>query len=288
MKKKILLTAVAAAAIAVSAQAQVRYLKADQPYTFTGTTATGTGTITYQWYRNGQPIANATSASYTMPAGLASGADVEVKRGVMSSTCSNNISYTNRFVITFVSCMTVGSVCWAEANVDAYQTFAPRPDMYTMFYQWDRSAAWPATGSISGWNNTANTTTTWSVNPCPTDWRLPTSTEFTALHNAGTTWVNAGIRGAAVSGRFYGPNHATAASCTLPNNMTNCVFLPAAGGRYGSDGEANNYTECCGNYWSSTQNSSTTGYSLDFTSSSSNPSRNNDKSYAFAIRCVMQ
>ena len=99
MKKKMFLTALAAAAIAVGAQAQVRYLKANQPYTFSGNAVTGTGTITYQWYRNGVAISGATSQNYTMAAELANGADVEFKRGAKSSSCPNNINYSNRFVI---------------------------------------------------------------------------------------------------------------------------------------------------------------------------------------------
>ena len=294
MKKKILLTAVAAAAIAVSAQAQVaRFLKSNQPYTFTGTAAGGTGNITYKWYRNGVAISGATSQSYTMPADMANGSNVEIKRGAVSSSCPNNIEYTNRFVITFVECMQIGTVgatnaaCWAEANVDAYQVFASQPDMYTCFYQWNRDKMWSATCSVSGWNSTADNSTTWTVNPCPTGWRLPTQGELNALNNMGNTWVAANsARGNEVAGRFYGPNHATSANCTLPDNMTSCIFMPAGG--YRSNTGVLSSQGAIGDYWSSTQVSNTNGYYMSIRNDLSDASGNISKAYGFTIRCVLQ
>jgi len=177
--------------------------------------------------------------------------------------------------------MTLGSVTWAAYNVDAYQTFAIRPDMYTRFYQWNRITAWSAEGySVSGWSSSASTSSTWTVNPCPAGWRLPEQTEFTALHDAGSTWAEANTRGNIVAGRFYGTNHAT---CTI-DNLNNCIFLPAVGDRYYYDGSLSNQGYS-GIYWSSEQYSSTYGYSLYFYSSSSSLS-NYEKALGMSIRCV--
>ena len=41
-----------------------------------------------------------------------------------------------------------------------------------------------------------------------------------------------------------------------------------------------------GNYWSSTQNSATNGYNLNFNSSNVNPVNNNNKRNGRAVRCV--
>jgi uncharacterized protein (TIGR02145 family) len=112
--------------------------------------------------------------------------------------------------------MTLGGVTWAATNVDDYQTFASRPDMYTKFYQWNRATAWAVTGSVSEWETTI-TDPAWTVNPCPAGWRLPTQADYQALLDAGSTWANANTRDNAVAGRFYGPTHAT---CMLPSNIT--------------------------------------------------------------------
>ena len=174
----------------------------------------------------------------------------------------------------------IGGVTWAAANVDGYQTFAARPDMYTKFYQWNRAAAWAADSSASEWNSTANTAHTWAVNPCPAGWRLPTHEEFIALSGAGSTWANANAKGNAVPGRFYGANHA---ACTLPNNMESCIFLPAAGYlHYGTLSNQGSY----GYYWSNTQCEGYIGYHLYFYSSLSYPGNHVDKANGMPLRCV--
>ena len=267
MKKKIILTAFAVAAIAVSAQAQqVIKLEPGLSYTLTNeVSATGTG-VTYQWYRNGAAIANATSATYTLPANLANGINVEFKRGAKSSSCGS-YSYANTITITFcLSSLSVGNVCWADVNVDSYQQWAARPDMYTKFYQWNRSTAYSATDPLTpSWNATANTSTTWTVNPCPGNWRLPTQGELAELNASGSTWVYAGTRGAAVNGRFLGLNHSNSASCKLPSPMTSCIFLPAGGYRGGNSSNGTlSYQGVGGDYYSSTEVNSILAYVLGF------------------------
>ena len=181
----------------------------------------------------------------------------------------------------------IGGVTWAAVNVDDYQTFAARPDMYTKFYQWNRGTAWAATGEVTEWNSTADNSATWTVNPCPDGWRLPTRTEIEALNNAGSTWVAAGARGNAVAGQFYGANHA---SCSLPNSMSNCVFLPACGVRLPGNGAMMATQGTQGNYWSATQNASTNAYGMRFNNttsgSASSVDGNNNKSNGFSLRCV--
>ena len=265
-----------------SAQAQT-VLYPGRAYTFTATAASGTGTISYQWYRNGEPISGATSQNYTLPDDLAWGKNVEFKRRAMSTICPYNAAYTDSYIIAFCGALVDGT-CWATTNVDAFGVFAAIPDMNTRFYQWNRAKAWAATGSISGWNSTADTSSTWTVNPCPIGWRLPTQAEFKALHDAGTYVADAGARGATVAGRFYGPNASTSSSCKLPNTMTNCIFLPANGVRHYSDGSLlvqgqNGY------YSSGTEASQANGYLLYF-GNASNPSSSNSKAYGHSIRCV--
>jgi len=288
IKKLALLAAMLAAGGSAQAQTTAHVVQAGVPYTFSNTTAasTASGSVTYQWYRNGEPIPGATNPAYTLPALMAYGKNQEFRRGAVSSTCPYDVTYANTFVVTFCDGVPIGSVCWAKTNVDAYQTFATQPDMYTRFYQWNRATAWPAGGSsVVGWL-AADQSESWAVNPCPAGWRLPTQAEYQLLHDAGTTWVGASsARGNAVAGRFYGPNHNNAVLCNLPNNMNGCVFLPAAGYRNNSDGALTNQGTY-GSYWSSTQNSATIGYSLYFLSGASYPANNLSKAYGFSVRCV--
>ena len=288
--KTTILTVVAATAIAVSARAQqVIKLEPGLPVTLssesTASAASGTGNVTYQWYRNGNPISGATSASYNLPANLANGINVEFKRGATSPSC-NGYNFSNAIVITFcLNNLSVGNVCWADVNVDAPNTFAARPDMYTKLYQWNRLTAWAASGAVSGWNSTADNSSTWTVNPCPTGWRLPTYEEAKELFDGGVIWTNTSttatsLRGNAVAGGFLGPNRA---SCTLPNNMTNCIFLSANGRR--SNYGTLEYQTQTGRYWTSTQYNSSYGYLVAVDESGSYVG-NEGKAWGEGIRCV--
>ena len=274
--KKTILTAVAAAAIAVGAQAQ-ECLTAGQPYTFTGTAASGTGTITYQWYRNNEPIAGATDTSYIMPGSLAFGSNVEIKRGVASSTCPYNIQYSGSFTLTFYAPLRIGSTTWAAFNVDSFQTFASCTSPSGRHYQWNKDS--------TGWHSTPNNSATWTVNPCPAGWRLPTKAEFDALISSGSSFAAAGTRGYAYVGVFFGPN---SASCNFINNMTGCIFFPSAQSYYSANGM---YAPASvGYYWSATQYSSANGYQLSINTSSGTSAAisvgNSGKASAMSIRCV--
>jgi uncharacterized protein (TIGR02145 family) len=198
--------------------------------------------------------------------------------------------------------MTLGGITWASVNVDDYQTFAPCPDMYTKFYQWNKRTAYSASDPLTPtWNSTLNTSATWTVNPCPNGWRLPTRAEFQALdiagggsditNNDGSTWVEANAKGNAVAGRFYGPNHATA---SLPNSMAGAIFMPAVGYRY-YDRDYPYFSEGAlvsqggfGRYWSSTQNGSNVNYSYisHFNSGVSNQRGDTYKANGYTLRCV--
>ena len=278
-----------AAAVGNSALAQTAItLPPNRAYTFTGTAASGSGTLSYQWYRNSVAIGGATSQNYSMPANLANGIGVEFKRGTTSSTCPNQVIYSNIYYVTFCGII-VGQTCWASENTFGNNTFGSRPDEYSPFFQWNKTTAWASTGSISGWSSAVDNSPTWTNNTCPTGWRVPTQQELIALHNiipAGGTWAAANAKGNAVAGRFYGPN---SASCTLPNNMNGCIFLPAVGYRIYNAGTLNNQ-DSHGYYWSATQYVSNGAYILYFNSGGSYPSIDDidyyQKSYGMSIRCV--
>ena len=186
---------------------------------------------------------------------------------------------------------TAGNVTWAAANVDGNREFAARPDMNTKFYQWNRETAWAAEGSVSGWSSTADRSSTWTANPCPDGWRLPTRAEFEALSNLGSSWAavddttqTGAKRGNAVAGRFFGVNHAT---CTMGSlEVDSCIFLPAAGCRRSSDGALFFLPGKSGSYWSSRQNDMNNGYGLYFDKDVVYTSSLGNKALGMNIRCV--
>ena len=276
-----ILTAVAAAAIAISAQAQTEMtLAGGTSYSLTSASAgSGTGAVSYQWYRNGAAISGATSASYTLPGYLAHGYRVEFKRGAKTSSCPD-YTFSNAYILTFY--VQVGSVKWATTNLTGSNAWAERPDMYTSHYQWNKTTAMNPTGGTVSMPS-ADNSTTWTVNPCPSGWRIPTQAEYAALNAVGSTWAAANAKGNAVVGRFYGANHA---NCNLTSSMLNCIFLPAGGYRNRETATILNQG-ANGYYHSSTQYSNTSGYYLYLNSSSTNPSANSaGKADAFTIRCV--
>jgi len=162
----------------------------------------------------------------------------------------------------------INGVKWATRNVDAPGTFAANPEDAGMFYQWNRSKGWPATGNVTGWNSSYPTGTTWETanNVCPTGYRVPTSAEIQSLIDSGSQWTTRN----GVNGRIFGRG-------------SNTIFLPAAGARL-NNGALSDAGKL-GSYWSSTPDGSYAyllGISSSYASSSSYY-----RDYARSVRCVL-
>ncbi len=71
--------------------------------------------------------------------------------------------------------------------------------------------------------------------------------------------------------------------CRQSGTDHDLCFFPASGYRHGS-GLYNRGSY--GYYWSSSLNSQTNGYNLNFNSSGVNPAYNNDRFYGFSVRAV--
>ena len=284
--------AVAVATVSARAQTQVTLAPAGQAYTIiNNVSASAINPVTYQWYRDNNPISGATGASYTVPAVFAYGDNVQFYRLAKTQDCIGDVEKkSNTFTITFTGyimpegCkLVVGGTCWADCNVDDLHTFATRADMNTKFYQWNRLTTYSVDNPLTpAWNGVADSSETWTNNPCPSGWRLPSPDEFQQLVNAGSVWAETSTgRGNIVPGRFYGFNYAT---CKLPSNMSGCVFFPAGGYRSSAGGTLYRPNESC--YWSDMQYTKTQGYHLDFTSKSNDYTTASNKLMGALIRCV--
>jgi uncharacterized protein (TIGR02145 family) len=148
----------------------------------------------------------------------------------------------------------INGVRWATRNVDEPGTFAPTPESAGKFYQWNRKKAWPATGSVNGWDSTDPEGNTWATenDPSPAGWRVPTSDE---IHKLIYDKSNVKSQWATLSG-VYGRRF-------IDINNGNSIFLPAAGNRGLDDGPLLN-VDYYGGYWSSTGLDSYLAYFLSF------------------------
>lgn len=176
--------------------------------------------------------------------------------------------------------VTINGVKWATRNVDAFGTFAGNPNDYGMFYQWNRSTAWPSTdATVTGWNATIPTGDSWeSTNdPCPEGWRIPTTAEHGKLFDntyVSNEWTT-----------LYGANGRKFTDLETGQ----FVFFPAAGSRYNSDGSLDGSAGNAGYYWSSSPYSGSTGsaWSLNLGSDSGNAYQGDYGRLAgLSVRCV--
>ncbi len=164
----------------------------------------------------------------------------------------------------------INGVKWSKFNVDAPGTFTANIEDAGMFYQWNRTKGWVATGDVTDWNNSTPTGDSWEIdnNVCPEGWRIPTKDEMQSLKDSDNKWTYIND----VKGRVFGKGD-------------NTIFLPAAAARidYGQL-----FDEGGGNYWSSTQSDSDShAHSLRFDPFRVNVN-SNYRNYGLSIRCVAE
>ena len=125
---------------------------------------------------------------------------------------------------------------------------------------------------------------------CPKGWRLPTSTTSNASAQTSPNWKTgdfyalATAYGANLASNYYDNSSATGAN--FYNNAgpgTSPGFL-LAGYYYSSSFDLGG---SYGLYWSSTSNSSSNAYNLNFNSSNVNSANNNNRRNGFSVRCLL-
>jgi uncharacterized protein (TIGR02145 family) len=187
---------------------------------------TPAATLSYRWHSNtsnsnvvGTPIGGAAGAgaTYTIPTTLTANTYYyfcEVSATGATSVRSDVAKVVVNPIVT--DGVLIEGIIWATSNVDAFRTFAAKPEDFGMFYQWNRAAAWPTTGEAIGFDENEDTGIVWeeTKDPCPAGWRVPTweeleklidqPTDFTPLNGVNGVWIG-----------------------TAPNR----IFLPATGFR---------------------------------------------------------
>jgi len=193
--------------------------------------------------------------------------------GGYTAKCVVTVSFTDPEVGVVIN-----GVRWATRNVDAPGTFVANSQDAGMFYQWNRKIGWRADGPLinsnggTTWDSSIPSGTTWEKanDPCPSGWRVPTSTELQSLKNAGSRWITVYF----VNGRMYG-------------NSDNYVFLPAAGYRWPENGNllgAGGFGYCWGSDLSGTLASSLHFNSNDNASGTGATIPNT----GYSVRCVAE
>ena len=143
--------------------------------------------------------------------------------------------------------------------------------------------------AISGWSQTAAADGSWNVNesspvkvtandPCPDGYRVPTRTEWTAVHTNNSV-SRTGLPWSSGATQFGNALHY--GSDASPKLLT----LPAAG--YYSTGGTLNARGYYGYYWSSAESGSN-AYYLTFSSGSVTPAYPTNRTGGFSLRCIAE
>ncbi len=234
-------------------------------------------------------------------------AKVTENTGNTSRTATVYVTYRNSRSQTFdvvqdsdgPATITIGGLQWTlynlanPAQASGGATFATklpsqctgnRSESHGRFYQWNRNVSWNtiessasgANPSDSTWQTTNPSVTSWTTNPCPSGFVVPTKAQWDALIAA----CNA-TNGGGWSSSDYGYK-----ILTDKTNSANKLEFSVVGRRDYSSG-ALEVAGTYGYYWSSVQYDSISAYRMSFSSSGMNTS-NNDRRYGFSVRCVRQ
>ncbi|MDR1729486.1 MAG: fibrobacter succinogenes major paralogous domain-containing protein [Prevotellaceae bacterium] len=176
----------------------------------------------------------------------------------------------------------INGVIWAKSNVDEPGKFAINPEDQGMFYQWNRYVGWCGVDPLINsndddrWDSIIPIGFNWEKDndPSPKGWRIPTFDEIDKLLDTD------------IVDRIWITENGVSGTRFTDKTTNNSIFLPAAGYRNVNDGSLND-VGIGGNYWSSTQNDSSTAYSL-FIYTLSAGRFASGSGYGFSIRCVSE
>ena len=109
----------------------------------------------------------------------------------------------------------------ARRNVGAPGTFVDNETEIGMLYQWGKPTAWPATGTVTGWDTSASPDAVWAPenDPCPPGFRVPIITDYRNLIDlnliSSCYKLVEDYKGSGVNGVLFGdePNHIFMPAC---------------------------------------------------------------------------
>ena len=253
--------------------------------THTTTKATGIDTsstglpagVTAAWASNtitisGIPTVTGTF-NYSIPLTGGCGTTVNATGTIKVIDCG---AYVASGVYKVFMCHNLGADTTLDSNT-------PVQGIHGNYYQWGRAAvvadASTPAAAISGWITTGAANGAWSdssktaTDPCPTGFRVPTSTQWRGVIDNNTITR---------TGSWSNDN----ANFSTAIRFGSGLCLPAAGDRLYTTGQLGN-RGYYGNYWSSTE-SGTNSYNLFFTSSSINNANPNFRPGGFSVRCISE
>jgi hypothetical protein len=165
---------------------------------------------------------------------------------------------------------------------------APTAKTWGNLYQWGKRKPWPATGTATGWSANLNTNpdqpggnsdlNAWGAaggktvaDPCPAGWRVPSRPELFSLWGNGTptTW-------AAATANIW----QRVAGTTVILQIGNSLALPYTSHRVGLDDVRTQVSNYQHRDWNPN--------GFEFAASGFNWDNNNDRNWAFAVRCVAE
>ncbi|MCL1937898.1 MAG: fibrobacter succinogenes major paralogous domain-containing protein [Candidatus Azobacteroides sp.] len=192
--------------------------------------------------------------------------------GVAFNSCkSTNTGYKR---LTYDEGVVINGIKWATRNVDEFGTFAQTPESAGKFYQWNRKKAWNVIGNVIDWDTTISESDIWekSNDPSPVGWHVPTIKEIETLFDddkvSNERTTKNGINGRKFTDKATG----------------NSIFLPAVGGRNGSDSKLF-YDGNTGWYWSSSPSNIHGAHGLGFGSDKAYWG-GSSRSHGFSVRPV--
>ena len=159
--------------------------------------------------------------------------------------------------LKMVACLVTTDVGNNVANKDKFYTKDSSP------HDW-------CSAQLPSWDMT-------SFNPCPSGWRVTTTSELFELYSTGSTWVKSGGPDY-LPGRWFGGNH--------DGDHTGSIFLPAAGLREPADGSLN-HVRWTGNYWSESP-SEKYSFFLNFDGRRVYAAGYNGRAFGLSVRCVRE